>query len=162
MRRSAAPSRRLDDPSGRIATKSNLEILALLSSTKSSPLQASGTLDKIPEYIPKAVTSQPPEFNPLHQPAAFVPSPKQTVPVISSNLSSNYRPVKLQTSSKPVHRFSPQLQPSVLSDSSNVTTARFFACVWCKKSGRKHKKWEGDGFAKVGNGEMDEKLFIKH
>ena len=26
---------------------------------------------------------------------------------------------------------------------------RYFACMWGKKSGRKHKKWEGDGFIKV-------------
>ena len=32
---------------------------------------------------------------------------------------------------------------------STVQQARYFSCVWCKKSGRKHKRWEGDGFIKV-------------
>ena len=26
---------------------------------------------------------------------------------------------------------------------------RYFACVWGKKSARKHKKWEGDGLLRV-------------
>ncbi len=25
---------------------------------------------------------------------------------------------------------------------------KYYSCVWCKKSGRKHKKWEGDGVVK--------------
>ena len=28
---------------------------------------------------------------------------------------------------------------------------RYFACVWGKKSARKHKKWEGDGLLRVAN-----------
>ena len=32
--------------------------------------------------------------------------------------------------------------------SSNDDATKYFSCVWCKKSGRKHKKWEGDGFVK--------------
>ena len=31
---------------------------------------------------------------------------------------------------------------------SKDDTTKYFSCVWCKKSGRKHKKWEGDGFVK--------------
>ena len=26
---------------------------------------------------------------------------------------------------------------------------RYFNCVWCKRSGRKHKKWEGDAVLRV-------------
>ena len=33
---------------------------------------------------------------------------------------------------------------------TNDKTYSYFTCVWCKKSGRKHKKWEGDGWVRVG------------
>ena len=38
---------------------------------------------------------------------------------------------------------------SEAADSSN-SSFRYFSCVWAKKSGRKHKKWEGDALMKVG------------
>ena len=35
-------------------------------------------------------------------------------------------------------------------DSSEGSSFKYFSCVWAKKSGRKHKKWEGDALIKVG------------
>ena len=35
-------------------------------------------------------------------------------------------------------------------ESDETSTYRYFSCVWAKKSGRKHKKWEGDALIKVG------------
>jgi len=53
-----------------------------------------------------------------------------------------------------------QHQPVLMAGGCNNTTVtelpveavtfRYFTCVWGKKSGRKHKKWEGDAFMKVG------------
>ena len=45
------------------------------------------------------------------------------------------------------------VQPSQDSASQNDpqnSSFKYFSCVWAKKSGRKHKKWEGDALMKVG------------
>ena len=34
---------------------------------------------------------------------------------------------------------------------SSAVTFRYFTCVWARKSGRKHKKWEGDAVLRVGS-----------
>ena len=36
------------------------------------------------------------------------------------------------------------------SQTQTTTVFRYLACVWAKKSNRKHKKWEGDALLKVG------------
>merc|ERR1719239_668533 len=41
------------------------------------------------------------------------------------------------------------LTPAAAVDITNSSTFRYFACVWGKKSARKHKKWEGDGLLRV-------------
>eukprot|EP00092_Neocalanus_flemingeri_P023094 GFUD01025040.1.p1 GENE.GFUD01025040.1~~GFUD01025040.1.p1 ORF type:complete len:925 (+),score=337.10 GFUD01025040.1:29-2803(+) len=51
-----------------------------------------------------------------------------------------------------LHRkpLSPHNGPTSLPTSQSTTVFRYLACVWAKKSTRKHKKWEGDALLKVG------------
>ena len=39
---------------------------------------------------------------------------------------------------------------NVTETNSDTSSFKYFSCVWAKKSGRKHKKWEGDAMMKVG------------
>ena len=54
----------------------------------------------------------------------------------------------------PLHSLNLPIPYSIQNSSQEVgsseTTYKYFSCVWAKKSGRKHKKWEGDALMKVG------------
>ena len=133
MRRSGAPSmRRSEAP-----TKSNADILALLGEPKNS-------------------FSSPIARN-ISQKAAFSP------PVTKSNLTPKTSFAPLKNIPSPIERNKKTTFLSIPNKAIKNSTIKndvensetevkddfcYFTCVWCKKSGRKHKKWEGDGIVK--------------
>ena len=136
MRRSAAPSKRLHEHVAKKSTKTNLEILAMLETSNVLPCEPEQPLSvlSVPTNLPLRAFSSP------------LTKPKPVKPVLGSIVTGS-KPVPTALKPAPVSRFSPVTPAPSPNDSSS--SCKYFCCVWCKKSGRKHKKWEGDGFAKV-------------
>ena len=133
MRRSAAPSKRLHEHVEKKSSKTNQEILAMLETSNVLPCE--------PE-LPLSVLSVP--HNP---PSRAFSSPLTKPNPVLGSMNVGSKPVPTCLKPAPVSRFSPVTPAPSLND--NSSSSKYFCCVWCKKSGRKHKKWEGDGFAKV-------------
>ena len=127
MRRSGAPSIRRGQ--GGCVAKSNEEILALLSSS-------SGGNKSSNVYTPPSSTNH--TLNATQRsPFASPKLPSFSTARLAPTLPANNRTLHEDTG-------------SVGNAAGEKGKYSYFTCVWGKKSGRKHKKWEGDGIVKGG------------
>jgi len=142
MRRGGAPSLRktgfnFNSPAV-TNVKSNEEILAMLGSNSSSP--------KIVPPCSSNYTEQNECVSSSNKPNNFI-SPIFTGQEASSPIKDQ---LFRQTFGIKSYVKDVSSQSSLTVSDTNDKTYSYFTCVWCKKSGRKHKKWEGDGWVRVG------------
>lgn len=147
MRRSGAPSRKIEKVYGSSDNaSSNNDILRLLNGNT----HMGNALESKPTLTSKSEQSCAGEPRKMNVPSAS-PNTGPTMPMVEMRPRAPLHPrSNIQAASSSF---------SLPSLDSKAQPARYFSCVWCKKSGRKHKRWEGDGFIKVLS--MENRIWIR-